>query len=214
MKNLKLILPFLLLHAVQVAAQRPLTPADTNYIRKQAFQYVRVFKNTMERLGSTNNLSERQENIMIKFVLSYFRKGAKIEVTSDGESTREYDVDRYFSDIVANYSKRYSLVITTINISSFNISDLVPAARDANGNITAYKGTFSFKQGFCAKKNKLDQEKFNSADPNNYDVCETTDKMGEIYIEKKYSPTAGDRWVILLGNITVEKGKFKNLKSQ
>jgi hypothetical protein len=112
--------------------------------------------------------------------------------------------------IVANYTKRFDIVILHIETNNFNVSDLIPVT-DSSGKILSYKCYYKFVQGFCAKVENENKEAPLSTNPEDFDVCERTWKSGEIIIKRAFSPSKGDRWVISLGNI--KANQIKNLKS-
>ena len=203
----------LFVFAALARSQKPLTPEDEKYIKSQAAAYIKQFKLKIQELGSSDGqkLSDKERNTLINSIDSYFEDTATVQVMNLNKKKNTYSLRNYLSNVVANYSKRYQIVILRIETTNFNVSDLVPI-KDASDKITSYKCYYTFVQGFCAKKTLENKEDFDSKDPDDYDVCERTWKSGEVVVKRAFSATKGDRWVISLGDI--KANHIKDLQSQ
>ncbi len=185
------------------------TPIDTKQINAEAKNLINEFRNFLPKLAMSKD--NEQKKVYKTSIESLFEKNATIEVASF-KRKKPYSLTEYLNT-VANYTKRFELVVFTFKINSINTKNLEPI-RDTNGEIIKYRGTYTFTQGFCVKIKKAENpEGFDYKDPDSYDVCEETTKEGEFFLEKEYQRVAGSHWVVKLGNITakhIEDKKNKN----
>lgn len=206
------IIWFILSLPVFANSQNALTPEDRKYIKTQTSEYLKAVFSRLEQLGSSGQgMTDGRRNRLIETILSYFEDTTKVQVINLSKRKNTYKIDNYLRNVVANYTKRYDIVILDIEVKSFKISDLNPV-KDSTGQIILYKCSYTFIQGFCAKKKNETKEAPISNNPDDFDICEETTKSGEVIVKRSFSQTKGDRWVISLGNI--KANHIKNRKSE
>lgn len=183
----------------------PFSEAETQRIEKQAKDYIKSFTRAVPKLATTHD-DELQRTITAN-IKSLFIPNAKVEVMNLDLQRRTYPLNSYLLNVVAEYADRFGLVVVKFENVVVNHNSFKPI-KNSEGVITSYKGTYSFVQIFCVTDKNVEME--SKIEMEDFIVCEKTKKKGEIILKKVTSPTAGDHWVLLLGNITANQ--IENLK--
>ncbi len=208
MKNKFLLVLLALVSSYFVYAQNmnsPFSEAETQRIEKQAKDYIKSFTRAVPKLATTHD-DELQRTITAN-IKSLFIPNAKVEVMNLDLQRRTYPLNSYLLNVVAEYADRFGLVVVKFENVVVNHNSFKPI-KNSEGVITSYKGTYSFVQIFCVTDKNVEME--SKIEMEDFIVCEKTKKKGEIILKKVTSPTAGDHWVLLLGNITANQ--IENLK--
>lgn len=203
MKYLAII--FLLFITTNLFSQaNTIPPADIPRIKQQAKDYIFEFARYMQKLGSDAGLTPEARTAIGDNLISLFDEDATIQVLNLRKNKNTYAIAPYIKNVVALYTKRFKFVIFKFKSITYDFNNLTPV-KNSNGEITAYKFTYTFVQDFCVTNQDTDSETWDPKKLESYDVCEETTKTGEIIIKKRVSPTIGARWVVLLGSIQVNK---------
>lgn len=201
---------FLLLSNIGFTQNTTFSKEELAGFEKQAKGYLIDFTNTVKALGEkpSNSCDKTCLRDKVDGAIKLFKPGATVETITLKKKRTTRTVSMYLNSVVANYKIRYKLVI----ISFENVvidPNSIKQTRNINGQMQyQLKGRFS--QTFCVTNNKNAKET-NEIDIESSVVCETTNKEFDITLLKKSSASAGTRWVVLLGNITVKS--IRNLKN-
>lgn len=205
-KYLLVVISFLSSHFMY--AQNKATPfseEETKRIEQQAKDYIKSFTRAVPKLATTQD--EELQRTITANIKSLFIPIAKVAVMNLDQRKHTYSLTDYLLHVVANYADRFGLVVVKFENIVVNHNSFSPIT-NSDGVITGYKGTYSFVQIFCVTDKDFKKEgKYEMED---FSVCEKTKKKGEIILKKVTSPTTGDRWVLLLGNI--QANQIENLK--
>ena len=174
-------------------------------IEQQAKDYLVSFTDGVSQLSKNSDKTAQRK--IINNVLNLFKDNAKIETLNVNGNKRAYNMPYYLTNIVANYSNRFGLVVLKFENVVVDHNSTAPI-KNAKGVITGYKGTFSFSQIFCVT-DKFVHKESNKYEMEDFKICDQTKKEGE-FIYKKIEGTTGSRWILLLGDI--EAKEVENLK--
>ena len=183
----------------------PFSEEETRRIEQQAKDYIKSFTRAVPKLATTHD-DELQRTITAN-IKSLFIPNAKVEVMNVDSQKHIYPLSSYLLNVVGDYSDRFGVVVLKFENIVVNHNSFKPIL-NSEGVITGYKGSYSFVQIFCVTdKNVKKEGKYEMED---FIVCEKTRKKGDLILKKVTSPTAGDHWVLLLGNI--KANQIENLK--
>jgi len=183
----------------------PFSETETIRIEQQAKDYIKSFTRAVPKLATTHD-DELQKTITAN-IKSLFIPNANIEIINLDSKKRTYSLSSYLLNVVANYADRFGVVVVKFENVVVNHNSFKPL-NNSEGVVTGYKGTYSFVQIFCVTDKNIKKE--GKIEMEDFVICEKTKKNGDLILKKVTSPTAGDRWVLLLGNISAKQ--IENLK--
>lgn len=184
---------FLILISTNLFSQvERLSDADLQQFKKQAYRKVRSFEYNIRQIINDEN----NRNIWIEETIRLFAPGATIEVAGKKSGVSSpISISLYISRTVPNYAKNNGLVV--FEFIAIQVGDFIEKKK-INGKIY-YEAEIKFKQRFCRSSKRYN----NSNEIVDFDYCDTTDKVGVIFLEQKTN-RKGNYWQLLLGNISVE----------
>jgi hypothetical protein len=196
-RTIVLFFIFLTVSSDALFAQNALAGEDLERFKKRAVEYIDNFQNLIKDMVATKDPEDKKEDITA--ILFYFIENSKMEVANLSGNNRKVLLKDYLTNSVAKYNERFAMVVLEFDVAQNELEEFIEK-RDSNGEIY-YEAAFTFVQIFKAIKNPVVND---VEHPLKYDVSDKTKKRGVIIVKKGMTIT-GEKWILKLGDISVEE---------